>query len=186
MKIYIIRHGQDDDTVRGGWSDSGLTDLGIKQANTLAENLKYKYDEFNIGKIISSDLKRAVETAEILAEFLCIPVETSAGFREVNNGDLAGMKNETADRLYPGLYWRNLDWEQKYPNGESPKEFYSRVYTAWNYLKNEYSDYNKNILLVTHGGVINIIKSFENNEQYSNKNAYPKIRSCNTDFTYFG
>ena len=45
MKIYIVRHGQDDDSVRGGWGDGCITDLGIEQANTLAENLnRIKYN----------------------------------------------------------------------------------------------------------------------------------------------
>lgn len=182
MKIYIIRHGQDDDTVRGGWSDCSITDLGIKQANTLAENLMEDIDAYNIGKIISSDLCRAMQTAEIIADALGVDVEAYPEFREVNNGDLAGMKNEIADKLYPDLYWRKLDWEQRYPNGESPKDFYERIYFAWNNLKEKYKSYDKNILIVTHGGVINIIKAIVNAKQYSNKNKYCGVRCCEIDF----
>ena len=39
MKIYIARHGQDDDSVRGGWSDCLLTDLGLN--NLLIWLMKY-------------------------------------------------------------------------------------------------------------------------------------------------
>ena len=49
MKIYIARHGQDDDSVRGGWSDCSLTDLGVKQSVDLADEILSKSDEYNIG-----------------------------------------------------------------------------------------------------------------------------------------
>lgn len=56
MKIYIARHGQDDDSVRGGWSDCLLTDLGVKQSVDLADEILSKSDEYNIGMIVSSDI----------------------------------------------------------------------------------------------------------------------------------
>lgn len=46
MMIYLVRHGKDDDTVRGGWSDHGLSPIGIKQVQALAEEMaaaKRKY-----------------------------------------------------------------------------------------------------------------------------------------------
>ena len=52
MKIYIARHGQDDDSVRGGWSDCSLTDLGVKQSVDLADEILSKSDEYNIGMIV--------------------------------------------------------------------------------------------------------------------------------------
>lgn len=39
MICYLVRHGQDDDSVRGGWSDCTLTELGIQQSIELANNL---------------------------------------------------------------------------------------------------------------------------------------------------
>lgn len=182
MKIYIVRHGQDDDTVRGGWSDSSLTALGIVQANTLAENLKLNQSQYNIKKIISSDLKRALQTAEIIADTLDLEIETDSNLREVNNGDLAGMKNEIADKLYPNLFWRSLDWNQRYPNGESPCEFYNRIYKYYCNFIEEHKNYDKNILIITHGGVINIIRSIVNNEEYSNKNKFHSTPCCSIKF----
>lgn len=35
MKIYIVRHGQDDDSIRGGWSNCPLIKLGVQQSNQL-------------------------------------------------------------------------------------------------------------------------------------------------------
>lgn len=178
MKIYIVRHGQDDDTVRGGWSNSPLTDLGIKQSNALADELSENLMKYNIGKVYSSDIARAKQTAEIIADKLDVPIELIPNFREVNNGDLAGMNNTLADKLYPNLYWRNLEWKEHYPNGESPKEFYERVCNTWAEFVKTVSDYNKNVLLVTHGGVINIIRCLINNIDYSNEQKYQGIPSA--------
>ena len=82
------------------------------------------------------------------------------------------MDNGLANELYPNLYWRKLAWEQHYPNGESPKEFYERVKAAWEKLINSN---HKSIILVTHGGVINVIMHLVNGVEYSNKNNTYKI-----------
>lgn len=84
MKIYIARHGQDDDSVRGGWSDCSLTDLGVKQSVDLADEILSKSDEYNIGMIVSSDIIRAKQTALIISEKLSVPVKYDMDFREVN------------------------------------------------------------------------------------------------------
>lgn len=170
MKIYLVRHGADDNTVRGGWSNHPLTNKGIKQSLELAEKLKAS--KCNAEIIYSSDLLRAKQTAEILANHLNLEIAYNQGFREVNNGDLAGMDNNLANKLYPDLFWKNLKWEQQYPNGESPKEFYERVKTA---LDNLIKTDNESIILVTHGGVINVIMHIVNQEEYSNKRHSYKI-----------
>lgn len=178
MKIYIVRHGQDDDSIRGGWSNCPLIDLGVQQSNQLADELLLNKDKYNIGMIYSSDIKRAKQTAEIIAEKLNLSVELLQGFREVNNGNLAGMSNIVAEEKYPNMYWRKLEWYEHYPNGESPKEFYDRVSSAWIEFVKMVSTYNKNVLLVTHGGIITIIKCIANNSKYSNKHKYQGIPSA--------
>ena len=173
MLIYLVRHGADDDSIRGGWSNHPLSDEGLKQSEELAKKLKQ--DCCNAEIIYSSDLLRAKQTAEILAQHLNLEVEYMSDFREVNNGDLAGMDNNVANELYPNLYWRKLEWEQHYPNGESPKEFYERVKAAWEKLIE--SDH-KSIILVTHGGVINVIMHLVNGVEYSNNNNSYRIATA--------
>ena len=169
MKCYLVRHGSDDDTVRGGWSSSPLTDEGVAQVETLATRLLVNGTK--ISNIYTSDLPRAKQTADILAKALKLPVTELSQFRETNNGVLAGMNNEKAKILYPGLYWGALDWEQSYPEGESPREFFERIQDAWRRFK---SQAQNNSMLVTHGGVINVIRCIESGIQYSNKaNPFP-------------
>lgn len=168
MICYLIRHGKDDDTLRGGWSNHGLTSCGMEQVHELAKEMVSR--NINIDCIYSSDLKRAKETSMIIADYLNVPVIFESEFRETNNGDLAGMKNELADEKYPGLYWSSLDYTECYPNGESPEMFYNRIKTAWQKFKNNLlTQLSKDVALVTHGGVMEVILCIENNIEFSNK-----------------
>ena len=169
MKCYLLRHCKDDDTVRGGWSQSMLTDEGKEQAIQIAKNISDNMLQYDIKHIYSSDLPRAMQTADQIAVLLGLPIIEMEQFREVNNGDLAGIKNEIANQKYPRLYWNTLGWEENYPNGESPKEFFERVRKAWHLFTKQIIDINENVLLVTHSGVINIILHQVNNTFYSNK-----------------
>ena len=168
MIFYLVRHGKDDDTVRGGWSNHGLSSFGVEQVHELAEEIVAA--ELKIDCIYSSDIQRAKETAAILSNRTGYQIEFLPGFREVNNGDLAGMKNDLADKKYPGLYWSALAYDECYPNGESPEMFYHRVKSAWSEFKNcRLQKPSKDALLVTHGGVIEVILCIENNIEFSNE-----------------
>lgn len=168
MTIYLVRHGKDDETVRGGWSKHGLMPAGIEEVNKLATEMVSA--NINIDHIYSSDLQRAKETADILSKYLKCSIEYHVGLREANNGDLAGMKHELAEKRYPGVYWASLAYDECYPNGESPEMFYDRVKTIWSELKNKISQQSsKSTLIVTHQGVIEVILCIENSIVFSNK-----------------
>lgn len=161
--IYLMRHGADDPKRLGGWSPYGLTDIGRWQVSDAAERIA----RIGIAAIYASDLPRAKESAEIIAKKLQSPVSRLPAFRETNNGLLAGMLKSEAKLLYPGLYWNALGWTQRYPDGESPELFFQRISKAWKRFKQENAE--KTGLLVTHGGVINIIMCIENQVPYTNR-----------------
>ena len=168
MTIYLVRHGKDDDMFRGGWSNHGLLPIGVEQAYALAKEITIA--DMYVDRIYSSDLQRAAETAEILSNCLGCPIEYIPELREVDNGVLAGMENNLADVCYPGLYWSTLDYDECYPNGESPEMFYNRIKTAWLELKSRrLKQATKDALLVTHGGVIEAILCVENDVRFFNK-----------------
>lgn len=171
MICYLIRHGQDDETVRGGWSHAPLTETGIDQAEKLAEKLS----EYNLAAIYSSDLERAQQTAKILGDQIGLQVSVLPQFREVNNGALAGMRNADALAQYPDLFWNQLDWEQCYPDGESPKIFYERICSAWDAFSKMILLQKSDVALVTHGGVIHVILAIMENRAYSNKEKQRKV-----------
>lgn len=168
MRIFLVRHGKDDGRYRGGWSDLPLLQEGKEQSEKLAEFLESKKEEYNIEKIISSDLERAKETAKIINNKLNVPIEYTKKLREMNNGSLAGMLNEVAEKKYPGLYYNTLAMDEKYPGGESPIEFHDRIIRDFKEIVEENKKHN-NILVVTHSGVINIIYRHINNMEWSNK-----------------
>jgi len=175
MICYLIRHGKDDPSVRGGWSQSSLTSEGRLQAETLADYIKKNNDELKIERLFSSDLPRAIETALPISANLNLEMELKPEFRETNNGIFAGMPNDIANKKYPGLFWNTLDWDEPYPQGESPRIFYERIMNAWAKFSEIIINENKNVILVTHGGVINVIFSIVENMSFSNKAKMERI-----------
>ena len=169
MICMLARHGKDDESVRGGWSQHSLSEEGMKQARELAGRLLAQKNSYSLSRIYSSDLVRAAQTAQIVGDRLGLAVTLLPDFREVNNGLLAGMKNDLAEDRFPGRYWNQLAWEQTYPEGESPKAFYERIADAWERFSCELVSGKENVLLVTHGGVIQVILSLINNVPYTNK-----------------
>lgn len=171
MTVYLVRHGRDDESIRGGWSNHGLVPEGIDQVKKLASEMTDA--DISIDHIYSSDLRRAKETAEILSAHLKCPIEYNSGLRETNNGALAGMKHELANEKYPGLYWSLLEYDECYPDGESPEMFCRRVTAAWSELRNKIlSRPSERPLIVTHSGVIQVIMCIEKRIAYSNKTSH--------------
>lgn len=174
MAIYLVRHGQDEEGYRGGWSQRGLIDEGIRQAEKLGKYLNEHKDDFNIHRIVCSDLQRAYQTASILADKLSLPFHSSEDWREMNNGLLAGIPNSLAEEKFPGLYFSSLRMDERYPGGESPRENFARIKETFTRLCQDQLETNdhENILVVTHGGVINIIYHLIKDLAWSNKNPF--------------
>ncbi|UNK19950.1 histidine phosphatase family protein [Paenibacillus sp. N3/727] len=146
----------------------------------MGQYLLQNNDRFNIERIITSDLKRALQTSTIIAKQLNLPTTISEDWRETNNGLLAGMPNALADEKYPGLYFSSLRIDERYPGGESPIENFRRIREAFTTLcqNQTNTDHTENVMVVTHGGVINIIYHIEKNIEWSNKNKF--IAAANT------
>ena len=178
MKLFFVRHGKDDENYRGGWSSLGLVPEGVEQAKQLASYLGEKKDEFGIKKILSSDLPRAKETADILAMELGMPVVTDERLREADNGELAGMPNAEALEKYPGLFWSTLKPDECYPGGESPMQFFSRIKSWFEAFLAECKDVECNVLVVTHGGVINVVYHLVRGMEWSNAKKSVSVGNC--------
>lgn len=162
IEMDLIRHGQDEEDKLGGWSDNHLTSEGISQITSLARTIDGNYD-----LLISSDLNRAKESAEIISKELQMDIVFNQNLREINNGDLRNLTKTQFDESYPNLFFSSLGMDESYPNGESPTSFYNRVYSEFLRIINE--NKGKKILIVTHGGVITILLSLVNGYPYSNK-----------------
>ena len=178
MNLLFVRHGKDSDQHRGGWSQLDLLPEGKREAKTLADYLVQHKEDYHFTKIITSDLKRAETTATILAEALQLPLEKESALRETNNGDLAGMLNSEADQKFPHLYFRSLAMDEHYPNGESPREFYQRIKTWFQRFLQENNNSDETQIVVTHGGVINIIYHLVNQIEWTNKSNLFHVKHC--------
>lgn len=105
MKVFFIRHGEAMDDVEdcyGGWADHELSPVGAKGANKVAQKLRKRKVRAEL--ILSSPLKRAVQTAKIIGEALEIPVENFVYLKERNTyGLLSGENKDEAKEKYPDL-----------------------------------------------------------------------------------
>lgn len=99
MRLYVFRHGQTDWNASGriqGHLDIPLNDTGRAQARALIAPLR----SLGIQAILSSDLSRAWETAELIAGPLGIAVTRDERLREVHLGKLQGLDREEIQKLY--------------------------------------------------------------------------------------
>ncbi|MFY9421473.1 MAG: histidine phosphatase family protein [Bacilli bacterium] len=151
MLLIVMRHGQSEADVLNvleGRADFELTLIGKKQAEETAKELSRLY---RINKIYSSTLKRARQTAEILNKHYRLEIVYMDDLMEFNNGLLAGLTREEADRLYPKL---DLPFDQTAYGMESQKDFRLRAERALERILSEASE-EDTIAIVSHGGMIN-------------------------------
>ena len=124
--VLIVRHGQTPWTAADrvqGWAPVPLTDRGREQAAATAAHVA---DGFAVGEIVTSDLRRTRQTAEILADELGVPVSTDARWRERDFGWYQGVDDATYHELRP-----TDDLSQAPESGESWQDVADRVHTAW-------------------------------------------------------
>lgn len=148
--VYVVSHCQSIHHVErlgGGWYDTGLTDLGRVQAEKTGRYLRSIID--SDVRIVSSDLKRAKETAEIIGGILGKDVSLDKGFREMRYGVIEGKPQEWIKSLeipVPSDEER-LDF-RAYEGSESRRELGSRVREA---LQRALDTDEKDLVIVTHG-----------------------------------
>lgn len=174
-EIHFVRHGHHPEGFRGGWSSHSLSRLGEVQSSLLAERLRREGTV--VDTLISSDLPRAADTAEILAQALNVAVSPAAEWREVDNGVLAGMPEEQAQAMYPGLYWSSLEPDQPYPGGESPAAFHRRIEGAFRNLCDRIlrGQIGPRVMVVMHGGPIRVVLSLVEGTPWSNKGPSTRV-----------
>lgn len=165
MNLYVIRHGE---TNMGknkiiATEDEPLNSNGIEQAVNVGKELR----KLNIDLVYCSPIERAKHTLKLLNLDKSIPVVIENRIKERDMG------------IYENVSFDDLDWESfwgynsdlKYDELESMKSVYKRVSNFLDELKLKQS--NKNILLVTHGGIARAIYWYFNgldNSQFTCEN----------------
>ena len=153
----MVRHGQTDANVQGvlqGQADTPLGEMGRAQARAAAERLKHeKFDLF-----YSSDLSRALETAQIIGKIIGMTPVPLPELREWDLGDLVGLPHEELCARYPDVV-RAFRYDSVkdifVPGGESRDEFFARIASCFDRLCRE--NPGARILIVTHGGVFRAV-----------------------------
>jgi broad specificity phosphatase PhoE len=129
-KLLIARHGETELTgVLLGQADPGLSELGLRQAAELAERWK----GLRIERLVSSELRRARETAIVVGSALGMEVELDGRLNEITYGAWDGRAWADIEAADPETARRKVeDWWSATPDGgETGAEFYARVEQAW-------------------------------------------------------
>jgi broad specificity phosphatase PhoE len=160
MKIKVIRHGltQSNKEARlmGRGVDETLTQQGIDQAHEVARLLVGSDCDI----LISSPMKRAQQTAEIINTYLQLPLVVINEFAERDAGNLGGklwtdIAVETQGVLTLEKIHASPEHDFSLWGGESADSLRKRVMSAADALKEKYTD--QKVLVVTHGGVIKVM-----------------------------
>jgi len=181
-KIIIIRHGkaENPNKIWVGQRDIDLSKQGIEEAKRLGSFLK---DNYNVDLIISSDLKRAYKTAEIISKMLNAKVIKIKDFREMNHGDVDGLTEEEFITKYPQILeaWEK-DIDIRFPKGENMEDLEKRVLPKFLELIEKSND--KTILFVLHKTVILCIIGWFFKTPYTHRHRL-KINNCSiTEIEY--
>lgn len=154
-RIYLIRHGETEWNRTGrlqGNANVLLSPEGIRQAKLLAEHTPFH----TVDAIYSSDLSRAVKTAEILAEKFNLPVIQERGLRETNFGDWEGRPLSELAIGVDGFenFFTKPDKVHP-PQGETFLQCQARVMTALEEIVAEHD--GQSIAVVSHGAAIRLV-----------------------------
>jgi broad specificity phosphatase PhoE len=150
-EILLARHGETDwnrESRFQGHADPPLNELGRQQAAELAEVLAHE----QLAAVYSSPLRRALETARVVAgrhELEAVPVE---GLREVDVGSWQALTRDEVERRFPDQFRRWLDYGRGWDDGETYEEMGERVLVALDELAARHD--GERIVAVTHGGPI--------------------------------
>jgi broad specificity phosphatase PhoE len=131
MKLILVRHGETEwnkqRRIQGSRSDTRLSQEGLKEADRLAAALRTE----RIDAIYSSPLKRAAETAQIVAEALKLRIQLFDELREIDVGELDGLFERELTGRYQDA-WKGLregNASTPLPGGESLQDVQKR--TSW-------------------------------------------------------
>jgi probable phosphoglycerate mutase len=138
-RFVFLRHGETEGNARRVYQtpDIPLNATGHAQARLAAEYLR----ERQVDRILASDMLRAWQTAQAVAETVCAPVIAEPRLRERWFGDLIGTSS------------MDLDWRNEPPNGESLPDFVARTQDGISDALNTEAF----TLLVAHGGPLYVL-----------------------------
>jgi broad specificity phosphatase PhoE len=152
-RLYLVRHGQSDGNAEGrfgGHSPTPLSALGKQQAELTAQVLAKE----KINAIYSSDLLRAIQTAQPLAKMLDLPIIATAAFRERKVGVLEGKTFDESKAEHPKDYYAlvNRNIHHVITGGESYRQLLRRATGELHEVLRTHQ--GENVVIFSHTGAI--------------------------------
>lgn len=154
MRLLLVRHGESTGNAADriqGLNDEPLTELGREQAQALAYRLRAQYAP---SALYSSPLRRARQTAEIIAAALELSVRVEDGVKEYDPGVVTGMRLEEVQAQYPEIArrWAEDSWRVPIPGEEGVEAFQQRVMAAIGAIVAAHD--GETVAVVAHGGTL--------------------------------
>ena len=154
-KLILARHGEtvwNVEKVFRGRADVNLDEVGIKQAKLLGKYLS----NWRLEAIYSSPVKRALDTANIVARYQKVVVRIADGLIDFDFGEWQSLPEQEVKRLYPAIFneWHNNPDRAKIPGGESLEDVRRRAVEVVNDVLSRHLG---NVLLVSHRVVIKVL-----------------------------
>jgi len=154
-QLVLLRHGQTEYNATRrmqGQLDTDLSELGRQQALAVADAIA----RFDPLAVVSSDLRRAYDTATALGDRIGLPVAIDTRLRETHLGEWQGLTHTEVDAVAPGARsaWRaDATWAP--PGGENRIDVARRSMAVVGELLDKYENWSdRPIVLVAHGGLI--------------------------------
>ena len=154
--VLLVRHGQTESNITGyfmGWSNEDISDPGYAQVRSLSSRLA----EFPVATIYTSPLKRAMNTARILAEPHKLELNVLDDLTEIGLGDWQGLHRDEVSQKWPEI-WKQSRIDPSvvtFPNGENFQQLTKRAVRAFNRIVADNT--NGHTLAVTHDAVIRVL-----------------------------
>jgi broad specificity phosphatase PhoE len=163
-----------------GHLDSPLTPLGIQQAQALGHRLK----TVGFDALYSSDLGRAVQTAEIIGRICGKPVQLNSSLRERHMGVFQGLTREEISEKYPEQMaaYDRLGFLDLIPGGETAQERTDRSVRTLTEIASRHPEQTS--VVVTHGGFLTGFLGFVLGIPFSNGRRYRKENASFNAFEY--
>jgi broad specificity phosphatase PhoE len=148
-KIILVRHGQtawNKEEIFRGRIDIDLDDIGVQQAKFLSQSLS----KLQINAVYSSPLKRALNTATIIANYNELEVNIDEHFIDINYGNWEGKSLSEVKETFKDLYqkWTKDPHLLRIPDGETLDEVRMRAVTGLNQIIAKHKE--ETIVIVSH------------------------------------
>ena len=171
-RFCLVRHGETDWNAEGrlqGHTDIDLNQQGEAQAAQMAMAIKAINLKFDV--LYTSDLKRAAKTAGAIEKLFNTKAIVNSSLRERHLGVLQGIRTDEAPQREPELWKSHIsrDIHQDLRGGESIEKFAQRIRTALEAIRQAHA--SKTILLVSHGGVLDMMYRLASNQPLEAKKA---------------